>query len=87
MEKITLQLFKARDAEESYAIRFPKEDRWLARFGFGSQFEPAWNLELQCAKPLERYSVDWEVVLDRAIEAYRLSDPVITNFEWPIQAI
>jgi hypothetical protein len=75
MEKVNLQLFKARDAEEAYAIRFPKEERWLARSGFGSQLEPTWSLEFQSEAPLERHSVDWEAVLGRAIEAYRLSGP------------
>ena len=85
MEKVNLQLFKARDAEEAYAIRFPQEERWLARSGFGSQLEHAWNLEIQSEAPLDRYTVDWEAVLDRAVEAYRLSDPVVTNFDWPRQ--
>ena len=84
MEKVALQLFKARDAEEAYAIRFAKEERWLARSGFGSQFEPAWTLEVQSEEGIDVKSVDWEQMLERAIEAYRLSDPVLTNFDWPV---
>ncbi len=83
MAKVNLQLFKATDAEEAYAIRFPKEQKWLARSGFGSQLEPVWSLELESELPAETATVDWDAVLKRAIEAYRLSDPVLTNFEWP----
>ena len=83
MEKVSLQLFKATDAEEAYAIRFPKEQKWLARSGFGSQLEPVWSLELESETPAELETVDWDVVLERAIEAYRLSDPIVTNFDWP----
>jgi hypothetical protein len=83
MEKVNLQLFKAADAEEAYAIRFPKEQKWLARSGFGSQLEPVWSLELQSETGVQLETVDWDVVLERAVEAYRLSDPVLTNFEWP----
>ena len=87
MEKVNLQLFKATDAEEAYAIRFPREQKWLARSGFGSQLEPVWSLEFQSDTPLQRKSIDWNIVLERAIEAYRLSDPVLTNFEWPKVAV
>jgi len=78
-----LQLYKARDAEEAYAIRLRNGDAWLARTGFGSQFDPVWSLELQTPTAADQNWTDWESVLERAIEAYRLSDPVITNFEWP----
>jgi hypothetical protein len=83
MEKVSLQLYKARDADEAFGLRFPREDKWLARTGFGSDFEPIWTLEIQSAQPADRPRVDWENVLNRAVEAYRLSDPVITNFDWP----
>ena len=84
MEKVALQLFKARDAEEAYAIRFPKAERWLARSGFGSQLESVWSLEVQSEEVIDPKSVDWDQMLQRAIEAYRLSDPVLTNFDWPV---
>ena len=83
MEKVSLQLFKARDADEAFGLRFPREDKWLARTGFGSDYQSVWNIEIQSTQPADRTRVDWEDVLERAIEAYRLSDPVITNFEWP----
>jgi hypothetical protein len=83
MEKLALHLFKARDAEEAYAIRAPNDERWLARSGFGSQFEPVWTLELQSDGAADQRAVDWDQVLERAVEAYRLSDPVLTNFQWP----
>ena len=84
MEKVALQLFKARDAEEAYAIRFAREERWLARSGFGSQLEPVWTLEIQSEEAIDLEAVAWDQMLERAIEAYRLSDPVLTNFDWPI---
>jgi hypothetical protein len=84
MENVAVQLFKARDAEEAYAIRFPREERWLARSGFGSQLEPVWTLEIQSVEVIDLKSVDWDQILERAIEAYRLSDPVLTNFDWPM---
>lgn len=83
MQTLNLQLFKALDAEEAYAIRLPHEEKWLAQSGFGSQLEFAWNLEIQSEGACDRKRVDWEAVLERAIEAYRLSDPVLTNFRWP----
>lgn len=84
-EKVTLQLYKARDAEEAYALRFPQEDRWLARTGFGSHLNLVWTIEVQSEVAMDRTSVNWEAVLKRAIEAHRLNDPVLTNFEWPRQ--
>jgi hypothetical protein len=81
METVTIQLYKARDAEEAYAIRRPEPENWLARSGFGSQFEPVWTVEFQGSFSSE--PVDWQSVMDRAIEAYRLSDPIVTNFQWP----
>ena len=83
MEKVNLQLYKAVDADEAYAIRFADDQTWLARSGFGSQMEKVWSLEIQSESPADRNRVDWETVLERAVEAYRLSDPVITKFSWP----
>ena len=64
-------------------LNMSKEQKWLARSGFGSQLEPVWSLELESAAPPGLETVDWDVVLERAIEAYRLSDPIVTNFDWP----
>ena len=83
MEKVHLQLYKAVDAEEAYAIRFAPDQTWLARTGFGSQLQQVWMLEVLSESRVDRCRVDWDAVLERAIEAYRLSDPVITNFNWP----
>ena len=85
MRKVNLQLHKARDAEESYALKFPAEEKWLARSGFGSELDSVWSLEVQTEDDFARDKVNWEAVLDRAIEAYRLSDPVVTNFQCPTQ--
>lgn len=77
----TVELHQARDAEESYGIRLPGENGWRARSGFGSQYELVWKVEFQCVEELDLETADWEPILGRTIEAYRLSDPVVTNFE------
>ena len=85
METVTVQLYKAKDAEEAYALRYSNQEAWLAQTGFGSEFEPVWKLEVQSDESADPRQVDWDAVLQRAIEAYRLSDPVLTKFRWPIQ--
>lgn len=84
MVKVVLKLFRSRDGEDSYAIALEnREENFLARRGFGQDFEKVWSLELQSLVTPETLMVDWDTVLERAIEAYQLSDPVITNFDWP----
>lgn len=77
----SIELHRARDAEESYAIRLAGEQSWRSRIGFGSQFEKVWNVEFQPAMEVDLELLDWDPVLDRAIEAFRMSDPIVTNFE------
>lgn len=85
---MTLHLYKAQDGLDAYAIangtsrECAKPSTWLAQKGFGSDFEKVWSLELQSASEPSG-AINWESVLDRAIEAYHLSDPVISQFEWP----
>ena len=85
MTSIALTIFKSRDADQSYAIALEDDppETWRARSGFGQEFERIWAVDLQSETSPEVQTVDWETVLERAIEAYHLSDPVITNFEWP----
>ena len=85
MEACKVLLSQAQDAEGSYALRLESDppECWRAQSGFGKQFDPAWALELQSDSLPEIRLIDWELVLVRAVEAYHLSDPVITNFHWP----
>jgi hypothetical protein len=83
----TVHLFKATDAEDAYAIRLAHDDpgKWRAERGFGQNFEEVWSVELQSRKQAPESRVDWDAVLERVIEACTLSDPVITNFQWPVR--
>ena len=65
------------------ALGDKKSELRLASIGFGSDFEPVWTVEIQGTEEVNDREVEWDSVLDRVIEAYRLSDPVITNLEWP----
>ena len=78
-----LELFEASDAEGSYALKVSGVDGWKARVGLGSQLESVWKIEVETSRPAEGAKVDWEAVLARAIEAREMSDPVLTNYEWP----
>jgi hypothetical protein len=91
MKTVTLHLYKAQDGLDAYAISRPGSDRtvhgaWLAQKGFGSDFEKVWTVELQSKEEPQPGRVDWENVLERAIEACHLSDPVIADYEWPSPA-
>ena len=86
MSKPNVQLYKARDADDGYGIRLQAEQPWLSRSGFGSHFEPVWTVEVESELPPHRETVNWEAVLDRVVEAYRLSDPILTGFQWPQDA-
>jgi hypothetical protein len=83
MNSISIELAKARDAENSFGIRPVGNDHWLARTGFGSDLQPVWTVEIQGNLPSDKEAVDWDMVLSRIVEAYRLNDPVITGFDWP----
>jgi hypothetical protein len=82
MDTLNVELHKARDAEECYAIRIAGEKTWRATNGFGSDFERIWTIEFQGPVPTDLSVVQWEALLDRAVEAFRLSDPIVTNLDW-----
>lgn len=85
MELSAVHLFKARDAEDSYAICLDGDTSgvWRAERGYGSDYEKIWTVELQSEHRPDLEQIDWDAVLERAVEANDLSDAVITNFEWP----
>lgn len=85
MEGCTVLLYQAADAENSFAIRLQQDppDAWRAQKGFGTKFENPWNIEFQGKNAPELVKINWDAVLERAVEARNLSDPVITNYEWP----
>jgi hypothetical protein len=86
MESTLIDLHRASDAEETYAICFATDPQkaWLTERGYGQKFEKIWSVELQSEHKPETLKVDWDSVMDRVIEAYRLSDPWIGNFSWPL---
>ncbi|MGV3772701.1 MAG: hypothetical protein ACO1QB_07350 [Verrucomicrobiales bacterium] len=85
MEVATIQLFQANDATDAYAIKLKGDGAatWRAQRGFGQTYDQVWSLELQSDGHPDWQNVDWDTVLDRVLEAYTLSDPVVTNFQWP----
>jgi hypothetical protein len=87
MESINIQLHKANDAEDGYALRTDQdaEERWRAKRGYGSEFQIVWSVELQSQELPNLDQVDWDAVLERTIEAHDLNDPVITDFQWPLR--
>jgi hypothetical protein len=84
MTSQTVHLYAAQDATDSFGLALPEDlaGVYRARRGYGSDFQKKWSVELQ-SKVAQQSPIDWEAVLDRVIEAYTLSDPVIANFEWP----
>ena len=82
----TVFLHQAADAEDSFAIALPRDTRgsWRAQKGFGSDFKKVWTIDLQSAETPPIQAIDWDQVLMRAIEAYTMNDPIITNFTWPL---
>lgn len=87
MEVATIELYQANDAAESFAIKLKEDAKgaWRAQRGFGQNHEKVWTVELQSQNnPRDWQLVEWDAVLDRVVEASTLSDPVLTNFEWPV---
>jgi hypothetical protein len=88
MQTTTVYLHQAEDAEDGYALSLPgdADESWRAEKGFGQKFRRVWTLEFHTAEPPSLQAIDWDAVLTRAIEAYSLNDPVITNYTWPLLA-
>ncbi|HTG43655.1 MAG TPA: hypothetical protein VK633_03900 [Verrucomicrobiae bacterium] len=87
MQKVSVELFSARDAESSFAIRLAGDKEsagWKFRKGFGSEFEKVWAVEFHTMDSPDLAAADWEAVLNRTVEAFQMSDPVIENFHWPV---
>lgn len=55
-----------------------------AQKGVGANFRKVWSLELQSGELPEKSRVDWDAVLERAIYAYDMNDPMIEKFDWPV---
>jgi hypothetical protein len=84
----TVFLHEAEDAEDSYAISLAGDTPglWRAEKGFGGKFKQVWSIDFQSAEPPSVLAIDWDQVLMRAIDAYSMNDPVITNYTWPLLA-
>ena len=92
METRTIHLYQAADAEDSFALAVEGDNpgSWRAARGFGQRFEKVWSVELQSKESPNISDIlftDWDAVLERAIEAYDLNDPVIVDFDWPRQQL
>jgi len=81
----TVFLHEAKDAANSYALSLAGDSpgAWRAEKGFGQRFEQVWSIDFETAEAPSLQAVDWDEVLMRAIEAYSMNDPVITNYDWP----
>ena len=84
----TIFLHEAEDGENSYALSLPgdAEGAWRAQQGYGGKFKQVWSVDFVAGEAPSDRGVDWDQVLTRAIEAYSMSDPVITNYRWPMLA-
>jgi hypothetical protein len=90
MKALTIDLYKANDAEDSFALHLPSDPHefWRAEIGFGKTFAKVWRVELQSREmPPELRLIDWDAVLQRVLGAYNRSDRVIGEFEWPQVAV
>jgi hypothetical protein len=87
MQTATVHLYEAADAQDSFALKLEGDQAftWRAAKGYGRKYQQAWTVELQSERIPELNRVDWDAVLDRVIEAYSLSDPLIANYSWPLR--
>ena len=85
---MTVLLFKARDATDSFALACAGDPQgsWRAQSGFGSDFAREWTVELQSREAPAAGGVDWNAVLARVVEAAEMSDPVIADYAWPTRS-
>lgn len=56
-----------------------------AEKGMGNRFRKVWSLELQSEEAPDMSRIDWDAVLERAVYAYDMNDPVISKFKWPLK--
>jgi hypothetical protein len=75
------------NADDAWAINLVGDlsGVWRAEKGFGHSFYKVWSLEVQSPEAPDLLHVGWDAVLERAIYAYDLNDPVLSNFEWPLK--
>lgn len=83
MSKLLVDLYKAGD--DTYAIRLAdnRTTGWLAEKGFGGDFTKVWTVEFTGPEMANGDSNAWDALLERAVEAYNLSDPIVTNVSLP----
>jgi hypothetical protein len=81
MRNLRIDLYRAADNDETFAIRLPTDNphTWRAERGYGGSFQKIWTVEFEMKDDETVESLDWDALLIRAVEAYRLSDPVITG--------
>ncbi|MFN7140765.1 MAG: hypothetical protein ACK4UN_15620 [Limisphaerales bacterium] len=74
---------------DSWAINLGGDmaESYRARKGFGADFKEVWTLEIQSDNMPELNVVDWDAILERAIFAYDMNDPLLSRFEWPHKAV
>ena len=82
-----MHLYKASDAEDSYAVSLNTDlpGTWRAQRGYGAAFQKMWSIEVQSEVIPDLNQVDWDAILVRAVEAYDLNDPLIVGFSWPLR--
>lgn len=73
---------------ESWAINLAGDiaENHRAEKGFGTNYRKVWSLEIQSVEAPDYALVDWDAILERAIYAYDMNDPLISEFEWPMKA-
>jgi len=87
MHSTTVHLHEG-DAD-SWAINLAGDlaESHRAHKGFSDGFKMVWSLEIQSADQPDYSKVDWDAVLERAIYAYDMNDPLLTEFEWPLKTV
>jgi hypothetical protein len=82
MSTIRVNLYEAEDSDGAYAIRLAgaETEIWRAQKGYGSKFTLVWTVEFEIpGSAADPETLDWNEILDRSIEAYSLSDPIVTT--------
>ncbi len=73
---------------ESWAINLSGDlaETHRAQKGFGGNFKKVWSVELQSLEQPDYTAVNWDVVLERAVYAFDMNDPLLAEFNWPTKA-